>query len=102
MSGLGHTSHSIHSVGSEHTQTEWDNANEPVLEVESGAVVELQTVDASGGQLDKSSTAQDVQTMDMNRVNPVTGPVFVKGAEPATRSPSRSSSSTRRHGAGPR
>ena len=53
-----------------------------MLEVESGAVVELQTVDASGGQLDKHSTAADVEAMDMARVNPVTGPVFVKGAEP--------------------
>jgi acetamidase/formamidase len=82
LSSLGHASHSIHSVGSDHTQTEWNNASEPVLEVESGAVVELQTVDASGGQLSKDSTTDHVQKMDMGKVNPVTGPVFVKGAEP--------------------
>ncbi|HLI61379.1 MAG TPA: acetamidase/formamidase family protein [Solirubrobacteraceae bacterium] len=81
MSELGHT-HSIHGVSADHTQTVWDNATEPVVEVESGAIVELQTVDASGGQLAKDSTAADVQAMDMTRVNPVTGPVFVKGAEP--------------------
>jgi acetamidase/formamidase len=68
-------------VSSFHTQTEWDNAADPVLEVESGAIVELETVDASGGQLDKNSTADDVETMDMGKVNPVTGPVYVKGAE---------------------
>ncbi len=81
MSGLGHA-HSIHGVSSEHTATVWDNAAVPVLEVESGAVVELECVDASGGQLHRDSTAADVQTMDMTKVNPVTGPVFVKGAEP--------------------
>jgi acetamidase/formamidase len=81
LSELGHA-HSIHGVSSDHTQTVWDNATEPVLEVESGAIVELETVDASGGQLDKTSTTDDVQRMDMGRVNPVTGPVFVKGAVP--------------------
>jgi acetamidase/formamidase len=81
LSELGHA-HSIHGVSADHTQTVWDNAAEPVLEVESGAIVELETIDASGGQLDKNSTTQDVQNMDMGRVNPVTGPVFVKGAEP--------------------
>ncbi len=74
--------HTIHSVGSEHSACVWDNAATPVLEVESGATVELEAADASGGQLTRESTAQDVAGMDMTRVNPVTGPVFVKGAEP--------------------
>jgi len=82
LSELSRTSHTIHEISSAHTQTEWNNAATPVLEVESGEVVELQTVDASGGQLDQDSSAQDVETMDMGKVNPVTGPVFVKGAEP--------------------
>jgi acetamidase/formamidase len=81
LSELGHA-HSIHGVSSEHTRTVWDNAAAPVLEVESGAVVELETIDSSGGQLSERSSAADVERMDMTRVNPVTGPVFVKGAEP--------------------
>ncbi len=81
MSAIGHD-HSFHRVGAGHTATVWDNAAAPVLEVESGAVVELQTVDASGGELTRTSTAADVPRMDMAQVNPVTGPVFVKGAEP--------------------
>jgi acetamidase/formamidase len=60
----------------------WDNAAEPALEVESGAVVELEAADASGGQLAPDSTAADVAAMDLGRVNPVTGPVFVRGARP--------------------
>ncbi len=74
--------HSIHSVGARHTAVVWDNAAEPVLEAESGATVELETVDASGGQLTPRSSAADVADMDMTRVNPVTGPVYVKGAQP--------------------
>ena len=81
MTDLGHA-HSIHGVGAQHTQTTWDNATAPVLEIESGEVVELECVDASGGQLSRSATAADVAAMDMTKVNPVTGPVFVKGAQP--------------------
>ena len=72
----------LHEVGAEHAAFVWDNAAAPVLEVESGETVELECADASGGQLNGDSTAQDVATMDLNRVNPITGPVFVKGAEP--------------------
>ena len=53
-----------------------------MLEVESGATVQLETADASGGQLTTDSTAHDVPNLDLNNVNPVTGPVFVKGSEP--------------------
>lgn len=81
VTGIGHA-HSFHGVSAQHTATLWDNAAEPVVEVESGAVVELECVDASGGQLMGTSTAQDVAQMDMTRVNPVTGPVFVRDAEP--------------------
>ncbi len=60
----------------------WDNAAHPALEVESGEVVELEAADASGGQLSAESSAADVAAMDLGRVNPITGPVFVRGAEP--------------------
>jgi acetamidase/formamidase len=74
--------HSIHSVGAETARSVWDNSVPPALEVESGATVELECADASGGQLDRDSTAADVAGLDFTRVNPVTGPVFVKGAKP--------------------
>ena len=60
----------------------WDNAAAPVLEIESGETIELECADASGGQLSAHSTAQDVEGLDLCRVNPVTGPVYVKGAQP--------------------
>ena len=74
--------HTLHHIGSEHSAFVWDNAIEPVLEVESGAAVGLQCADASGGQLSSGSTAEEVTAMDMDHVNPVTGPVFVKDARP--------------------
>jgi acetamidase/formamidase len=73
---------SIHEIGSDRTHTVWDNSIAPVLEVEPGATVELAVTDASGGQLDRDSGVEDVAALDFARVNPVTGPVFVKGAAP--------------------
>jgi acetamidase/formamidase len=81
VSGPGHD-HSLHSIKADRSAVVWDNAAEPALEVESGAVVELEAADASGGQLSPESTAADVAAMDFGLVNPITGPVFVRGAEP--------------------
>jgi acetamidase/formamidase len=60
----------------------WNNANPPALRVAPGELVTLEVVDAGGGQLSKTSTTQDVAALDFARVNPVTGPVFVDGAQP--------------------
>jgi acetamidase/formamidase len=60
----------------------WDNANEPVLRVTPGETVSFEVVDASGGQLTRSSTVADVAALDFARVNPVTGPVYVESAQP--------------------
>lgn len=64
------------------THTVWDHSIPPIAEVEPGATVELEVVDASGGQLDRGSSVADVAALDFSNVNPVTGPVFVKGAAP--------------------
>ena len=72
----------IHEVGAEHAAFVWDNAAEPVLEVEPGETIQLECADASGGQLNQDSTAADVKALNLGRVNPITGPVFVKGAQP--------------------
>jgi acetamidase/formamidase len=74
--------HSLHSIKADHSAVVWDNTAEPAIEVESGATVELEAADASGGQLGPDSTAADVTAMDLGRVNPITGPVFVRGAAP--------------------
>ncbi len=42
----------------------------------------FQTVEASGGQINPSSTVQDVAKLDFAKVNPVNGPIFVHAAEP--------------------
>jgi acetamidase/formamidase len=49
--------------------------------VESGEAVELHVRDASDEQINRDSGAEDVARLDLTHVNPVSGPVFVKGAQ---------------------
>ena len=74
--------HSIHELRHDAYNAVWDNSIDPALEVASGEVVGLRARDASDEQLLPSSLAQDVPQIDFDRVNPVSGPVFVKGARP--------------------
>ncbi|MBX6765407.1 MAG: acetamidase/formamidase family protein, partial [Rubrobacteraceae bacterium] len=60
----------------------WHEDLEPVVEVDPGDTVVYETRDAFDGQLDPTSTAEDVGRLDLGPVHPLTGPVYVKGAEP--------------------
>jgi formamidase len=60
----------------------WHEAIEPVLEVDQGDLVVFETRDAFDGQLNGQSTEADVEQLNLNVVHPLTGPVYVKGAEP--------------------
>lgn len=60
----------------------WDNAFAPQLRVVPGESVEFETVDSSGAQLSPDSTVADIGALDFDRINPVTGPVHIEGAEP--------------------
>ena len=52
------------------------------MEVDPGDTVVYETRDAFDGQLNDASTAEDVGNLDLRPVHPLTGPAFVKGAEP--------------------
>ncbi|AZV18725.1 acetamidase/formamidase family protein [Mesorhizobium sp. M7A.F.Ce.TU.012.03.2.1] len=60
----------------------WDNSFAPAERVAPGSTIEFQCLDSSGGQLQADSTVADVARLDFATVNPVTGPIFVEGAEP--------------------
>jgi acetamidase/formamidase len=60
----------------------WNNAFEPALRIAPGETVEFEVFDASGGQLSPASTVDDLTRLDFGKINPVTGPVFVDGAQP--------------------
>jgi acetamidase/formamidase len=73
---MGHTLHSHQG------HMGWDNSIAPALTVAPGESVEFEVKDASNGHLNAQSGAPDLLTIDMASVNPVTGPVYIDGAEP--------------------
>ena len=71
-----------HTIHDRHCHLGWNNANAPALRIAPGETIEFHTVDSSGGQLTASSTVADLARLDFGKVNPVTGPVWIDGAEP--------------------
>jgi acetamidase/formamidase len=72
---------SIH-VAREQNHLVWDPAIPPVATVGSGDVVEFDCLDASFGQCTVDTTSDTLTQLDFDRVDQVTGPVAVEGAEP--------------------
>ncbi|MFV2033630.1 MAG: acetamidase/formamidase family protein, partial [Halocynthiibacter sp.] len=60
----------------------WDHSIPPVKTVPPGATVTFECRDSSDGQLSATSSVDDVRTLDFSKVNPVTGPIHIDGAEP--------------------
>lgn len=60
----------------------WDNSIAPVQTVAPGSTILFNCMDSSAGQLGPSSTVADVTALDFGKINPVSGPIYVEGAEP--------------------
>ena len=58
----------------------FDAQREPVLVVDPGAVIEVETWDCSTGQV--QSERDTPEKLDLNRINSATGPIAARGAEP--------------------
>jgi acetamidase/formamidase len=71
-----------HTIHKEHHHFGWNNSIPPKLKIAPGDRIEFETVDSSGAQLGPESTLGDLAKLDFGKVNPVTGPVHVDGAEP--------------------
>jgi acetamidase/formamidase len=76
------SSGSHRTIHERHHHFGWDRSIPPVASIAPGTILEFECPDASGGQLSARSTVADVPGIDFARVNPVTGPVFIEGAEP--------------------
>jgi acetamidase/formamidase len=76
------SSGSFHDVRPDAFNHVWDRSIEPALEIDSGETILLHARDASDEQIHQRATAQDIANIDFSHVNPVSGPVFVKGARP--------------------
>jgi acetamidase/formamidase len=71
-----------HDFPADRVHFTWDTGHEPALTIESGDTVTLESRDVSDNQLSSSSTAQDIETLDWDRVYPLAGPIAVAGAVP--------------------
>src|SRR5439155_117701 len=60
----------------------WHPDIAPILRVDPGDEVILETRDALDGQLTPDSRSSDAGSVNLNVVHPLTGPVYVNGAEP--------------------
>jgi amidase len=60
----------------------WDNTLAPAERVAPGSTILFHCNDSSAGQLGPSSTLQDVVNLDFGKINPVSGPIYIEGAEP--------------------
>jgi acetamidase/formamidase len=71
-----------HAFPADRVHFKWDVDNEPVLTIQSGDTVSLESRDVSDNQLSATSTAKDIETLDWDHVYPLAGPIAVEGAEP--------------------
>ena len=78
-----------HTIHREHIHHGWNNAFAPRLMIATGETVQFEIVDASSGQLARTSTAADLEKLDLARVNggrvplkPMCGTIGVAPASP--------------------
>lgn len=73
---------SDHTIHRAHHHYGWDRSIAPAKKVAPGSTVYFECLDSGGGHFTPTSTVADVATLDFAKVNPVTGPIYVDGAEP--------------------
>jgi acetamidase/formamidase len=71
-----------HYFPTDRVHFQWDTGNEPVIEIDSGDTVIVETRDVSDNQIGPESTTEVVAGLDWERVYPLAGPIAVRGAEP--------------------
>lgn len=60
----------------------WDNSYPARLRIQPGDTVVFETLEASAGQVGPDSTSEAVRALNFDLIHPLTGPVYVEGAEP--------------------
>jgi acetamidase/formamidase len=60
----------------------WDNSLPPRLAIAPGDTVVFETLEASANQITPQSTSEAMARLSFDPIHPLTGPVFVDGAQP--------------------
>lgn len=71
-----------YTLTKDQTHNKFSSVIPPVIKVKSGAVIEAFTEDASDEQLSPYSDLAALDTLDFEPIHPLTGPVYVEGAQP--------------------
>ena len=72
----------IHTLHDHHRHCVWDNAIPPALRVRPNESIRLDMMEASDGQITPDASVEAVRNLDASRANPITGPIYIEGAEP--------------------
>jgi len=59
----------------------WDNTLSPRIRIAPGDTVVFETLEASARQVGPNSTSEAVRNLNFDLIHPLTGPVYVEGAE---------------------
>jgi len=71
----------LKKLSSDKTHNRWDKDLPPVLHVDPGDLVEIETKEGSDGDVRPDSGAKDVAKSDPNKVHPLSGPIYINGAK---------------------
>lgn len=71
-----------HAIGRDQIHFKWDKSLPPAVEVNQGDLVHFDTEEVTAGQIKKGDPAAKLTQLDFNRLYPLGGPVYVKGAAP--------------------
>jgi len=73
------TANKLHTVDRDHVVYSMDKANPPAITVDSGDVIVVDCIDANSGVISKPGDTPAL--IDIDKINPATGPIYVRGAE---------------------
>jgi len=69
-------------LSSDKVHSRWNKDLEPVLTVSAGDTVSIEARDTSDNQIHPGFTMDDLGEVDTDRIHPLTGPIYIEGAEP--------------------
>lgn len=70
------------TLTADQTHNKFSRSITPAITVPSGSVIEAYTEEATDQQLNVNSTLEDLVNLSFDPIHPLTGPVYVEGAEP--------------------
>ncbi|MCZ6693209.1 MAG: acetamidase/formamidase family protein [Bacteroidetes bacterium] len=71
-----------YTLTADQTHNKFSRSIPPVVKVPSGSVIEAYTKEATDEQLSLESQASDLSNLSFDPIHPLTGPVYVEGAQP--------------------